>query len=269
MGCGSSVPDVIIPDPVEGQNNTFLCKSAGVFSGGNYEVFKDFDEDKKWLLIRREGSFWKGTSTYTVENFVRVEDSKKGVPLAIAEMQPLQVRFYDWWGRGLDSDMSDGYSPDEIGWDVEREYVQIQRTKWVAICLVVIRSAQTNVGTLTLRVKAKGHAKRKEIRELRRDPNTNQESWHTRTEHFKKLKRFCYRLNDANGVPIPLAMTGWINAPSTNTWESNLFHCETSGFFSQKAKITTGVGLPALNLLIAFLCSIEMSPSDIVNQIQW
>ena len=59
MGCGaSSVPAIILPDPVGGQENKFLCKKKNLLSS-DFEVFKDFDEKQKWLFIDKKGSIFK------------------------------------------------------------------------------------------------------------------------------------------------------------------------------------------------------------------
>lgn len=65
-------------------------------------------------------------------------------------------------------------------------------------------------------------------------------------------------------VEIPIVIVGSLSKSANHlTWESPLFRGEVEKGFSEKAVIETREGNPALNALIGFITTIELSPDDV------
>merc|ERR1712159_598934 len=89
-------------------------------ASSDYEVFADSDYTKKWLVIDKQGSFWKDKCHFVVENYVREPEDTgigSGECLAKCELDQLSsdnYKYYDYsWDEEHyfeDSDDSDGYS---------------------------------------------------------------------------------------------------------------------------------------------------------------
>ena len=53
MGCSSSLPSVVIPDPGPTEQCVFTVKSAGMFKGDDCFAYKgdSTDKDSKWMIL--------------------------------------------------------------------------------------------------------------------------------------------------------------------------------------------------------------------------
>jgi hypothetical protein len=132
MGCGTSVPKVIIPDPTPGQECKVLFKKTGTFARDQY-VYQDCDKEKKWLLMDKEGSLFSNP-TYVLENFVRNNPQKKneGVCLAAAKLEVTEAKTY---GFSVKED-SDESEPDSGEWgDGDATSVTV-KMKWKQVVKV-------------------------------------------------------------------------------------------------------------------------------------
>lgn len=69
-------------------------------------------------------------------------------------------------------------------------------------------------------------------------------------------------------MEIPIALLGSVSKPpESQAWESPLFRAEIRGRgFSERPVVTTREGNPAVNCLLGFVISMELSPEDIRNK---
>jgi len=265
MGCGSSVPDHIIENPQPGVEHKFLCKKKNIVSS-DFEVFKDFDEHQKWLFIDKKGSIFKDP-VYILENYVREEGKKFGQTLCSAKIGDAKVKIYGI-DTHEDSDDSDGYS-DSGGEDTD---VSVTKMKWAQTLKVKFFSdRERNNKIAEMKIKAKGKAKKIVTTVTSTDADGN-ESSSTRTDVQKKVKKLIYKFaceeTYNGGAKYEIHVKGKLNGKESHLeWVSPLFNGETKGFFNQKAKITTSFNDPGLGLLVGFLCTVELSPNDIANNV--
>ena len=87
MGCSSSLPSVVIPDPGPTEQCVFTVKSAGMFKGDDCFAYKgdSTDKDSKWMILDKSKpkddprvNIAAGQRLLELENFNRAEGSKKG-----------------------------------------------------------------------------------------------------------------------------------------------------------------------------------------------
>ena len=87
MGCSSSLPSVVIPDPGPTEQCVFTVKSAGMFKGDDCFAYKgdSTDKDSKWMILDKSKptgdprvNVAAGQRLLELENFNRAEGSKKG-----------------------------------------------------------------------------------------------------------------------------------------------------------------------------------------------
>jgi hypothetical protein len=275
MGCGGSkVPREILPDPTAGQENKFLCKKKSVF-GSDFEVFKDFDDKKKWLFIDKKGSIFKDP-VYILENYVREEGKKFGQTLCAAKIGDAKVKIYGADAHE-DSDASQDYSVSggedgEGGMSVDKSTV-VTNMKWAQTLKVKFYSdRERKVQIAEMKVKAKGKAKKKVTTVTVTDDEGNSSS-SEKTDIKKKVKKLIYKFQFEptveGGAQYDVVLKGSLNGKESGLeWQSPLFHATTRGGFNQKAEIVTSFSNPGLGLLVGFLCAVELAPQDIADNVK-
>ena len=87
MGCSSSLPSVVIPDPGPTEQCVFTVKSAGMFKGDDCFAYKgdSTDKDSKWMILDKSKptgdprvNVAAGQRLLELENFNRAEGAKRG-----------------------------------------------------------------------------------------------------------------------------------------------------------------------------------------------
>jgi len=271
MGCGPSAPpkpSVIIPDPIE--PSVFALKKATGL-GNDYEVRKDTESGDLWLYIRRFGSLFDEDATYVLENFQRPDNSNEGKILAVAKLDKFSVDDYRQYDSNVHDD-SDSSAGSEDSDDDGKENIE-QNAKWLykGTCKFY-KDKESTQAAATLRIKAKGIAKRK----LQFKDNEGKEE-KIKISRRVRVKKFVYKLEvdgaggegESNAVPVKL--TGRINHPTSDGlhWESPLFDANSSGFLSPTTivKTTDKTKDQGLSLLIGFVIARELEPNEVTKNV--
>lgn len=276
MGCcdsKSSVPEVIIPDPEPGEHCKVLFKKNGMLSR-DQNVFKDCDKSQKWLMMDKEGSFWKNP-TYVLENFVR-DGEGKGQVLCAAKLEVTEARTY---GRELheDSDSSSDDSTDDQG-TVD---ITVIKMKWAQKIKVKFYSDRDrNEKIAEIKVKAKGKAK-KTVTTVRRMVDDHDEEGNKTGEHEevsestdikKKCKKVKYVIEEMKGEDEPpkIKLDGKPNKSAYKLqWEGDVFQAEidSTGWGAQEIEVKTSWKNPGLGMLMGYIVAKEISPDDIKDRV--
>lgn len=115
-----------------------------------------------------------------------------------------------------------------------------------------------------LKVKAKGKAKKKVtlVRTEMEDGSVHEER---HTETSTKVKKFFYKLQMGDGTEIPIELNGnWNRGDGALQWTSPCFHATIGGFIKPEPQVQVVAGAhPTLWLLIAFVASVKLSPTDV------
>ena len=292
MGCCASVPgvpDVILPDPdkcdEQNQPIKFYCKPSGMLSS-NMTVLKGDKEGPVWLFLRKRGKMFKDDINIVLENFVRTdsENPEEGQALCVCKFDTLDSSAYKFYGGCFeafeDSDGSDGYSADEGDWSSGALDVQSGKFRFVTKSKFFSdRKHKDKVAEI--KVKAKGKVKRSVVWSKRDVTDANGAvtgfEWHGAQHREVKVKKLVYKLvtvDASSGVEqeVPVHLHGSLNsAASENKWESPMFNCKVKGgFFAADKPVITTNKAPnfshALALMVGYVCSIELSPSDVREQ---
>lgn len=275
MGCGSSsVPDVILPDPVPGQKCKVLFKKQGTFAKDQY-VYMDGDTDKKWLFMDKEGAFWSNP-TYVLENFVREEGSKKGEVLSVAKLEITEAITY---GRkeSVDSDSSSDDSTDDEG----EEMRVVAKMKWAQKIKVKFYSDRERTKKIAeVKVKAKGKAKKETTYTTRevedKDGEGNVTGTHEETSESskisKKVKKVKYVIEELEGEDeMPkINLKGKPNKSAYKLeWDGPVFQAEieSSNWGSTEIEVNTDFKNPALGMLMGYIIAKDISPDDIMDKV--
>lgn len=276
MGCcdsKSSVPDVIIPDPVPGESHKVLFKKNGMLSR-DQNVFQDGDKDKKWMMMDKEGGFWKGP-TYVLENFVR-DEKGLGQVLCSAKLDIVECHTY---GAKVsdDSDSSEEDSSDsESTVDVE-----VTKMKWAQKIKVNFYSDRERSDKIaTIKVKAKGKAKKtvvttttmKDTHDEEGNKTGEEEVVNTSVDIDKKVKKVKYVIEDMKGEDEcpKIKLKGKPNKDAYKLeWDGDVFQAEidSSGWGSQEIEVKTSWKNPALGMLMGYIIAKEISPDDIKDKV--
>jgi hypothetical protein len=277
MGCGTSVPKVIIPDPTPGQECKVLFKKTGTFSRDQY-VYQDMDKEKKWLLMDKEGSLFSNP-TYVLENFVRNNPNKKneGQCLCAAKLEVTDAKTYGFKARE-DSDSSE----DDSGEWGEEDTVTV-KMKWRQTVRVKFFSdRERNNHIATVKVKAKGKAKKtttvtkETVTSTDSDGNqTTQEVERVNIDIQKKCTKVKYTISEMKGEDekdVPkIHLHGKPNKSADKLrWESPVFTAEIDpkiGFSSDQIEVRTNWKNPALGMLMGYIIAKDISPDDIKDKV--
>jgi hypothetical protein len=266
MGCGSSsVPDVIIPDPKPGDKCKVLFKKTGMFAS-DQNVFQDCDTTKKWLMMDKEGSLFSNP-TYTLENFVREDGSKRGQPLCFAKLKITEAKTY---GRECHED-SDSSSADSTDGEVEET---VEKMKWAQAVKVEFFSDKTESEKIAvIKVKAKGKAKKTTTVTTTTDEEGNEQT-STTFDIDKKIKKVKYVITEMKGIDKadlpPITLEGKPNKSAYKLkWTGPVFQAEidSSGWTSQEIEVETDYSNPALGMLMGYVIAKEISPDDIMDKV--
>lgn len=174
--CGTIAPDVIIPDPENGQTHNVMFEKTGVFADDQY-VYQDGDKEKKWLFMDKKGGLFSNP-IYILENFVRDENGK-GEVLCAARVY---CKEFDRYKKGTKHDSDDSnYSDSTDG----RKIKYVTKAKWKQCYHVVFysdRGMQNQIGEI--KCKAKGKGKLTRIKRKDQDGNVTwrREVWRVRFE---------------------------------------------------------------------------------------
>lgn len=276
MGCcdsKSSVPDVIIPDPVAGETHKVLFKKNGMLSR-DQNVFQDCDKEKKWLMMDKEGGFWKGP-TYILENFVR-DEKGLGQVLCAAKLSICECRTY---GHKMSED-SDSSSDDSSDSQSVTD-IMVHKMKWAQKIKVKFYSDRDRTEQIAeVKVKAKGKAKKTTTTTRRmvddRDGEGNVTGQHEevneRVNVDKKVKKVKYVIEELKGEESapPIKLEGKPNKNAYKLkWTGPVFTAEidSSGWGSQEIEVTTSYQNPALGMLMGYIIAKEISPDDIKDNV--
>jgi len=279
MGCGTSVPKVIIPDPTPGQECKVLFKKTGMMSRDQY-VYQDLDKEKKWLLMDKEGSLFSNP-TYVLENFVRGKNPNKkneGECLCAAKLEVTEAKTY---GFEVHED-SDSSEADSGEW-VEEVEVEIAKMKWrQAIQVKFYKDRERNDMIAKVKVKAKGKAKRTTKKYTETVTSTDDQGNTTTSEVErvqvnidKKCTKVKYTITEMKGVEEkelpPIKMHGKPNGKAGKLkWESPVFTAEIDpkvGFSSDQIEVHTNWKDPALGMLMGYIIAKDISPDDIKDKV--
>jgi len=270
MGCSaSSIPNVIIPDPTEGQKCNVLFKKTGMFAR-DQNVFQDGDKDKKWLMMDKEGSLFSNP-TYTLENFVRRDGEKRGEVLVKAKLKVTECKSY---GHECHED-SDSSSEDS---DEEVE-VTVVKMKWAqAIKVKFYSDRDMNNEIAEIKVKAKGKAKKTTITTTVEDKDADGNVTGTHEDITydidKKIKKLKYVVTEMKGVEqedLPkIELHGKPNKSAYKLeWGGPIFQAaiDSNGWGSQEIYVKTGYKNPALGMLMGYIIAKEISPDDVLDKV--
>lgn len=274
MGCGASqVPDVIIPDPVAGQNCKVLFKQSGFLSRDQY-VYQDSDKTKKWLFMDKSGSIFENPK-YCLENFVRGShpsgDKSFGQELCCAKMDVTECRTY---GENAheDSDSSD----DEDFDDNTDSRSVVTKCKWAQAVKVKFYKDRAHTQTIAvLKVKAKGKGKSVATRTTTTSTDADgnqstQESVSVQKEvKCTKLKYTMSEMASWDSSTLPtITMSGKLNGSAKHLkWESPLFTAEldTKLFSSDSVEVKTTCA--GFGMLVGYIVAKDISPDDIKGRV--
>jgi len=277
MGCcdsKSSVPDVIIPDPEPGEKCKVLFKKNGMMSR-DQNVFKDCDKSQKWLMMDKEGSFWKNP-TYILENFVR-DDKGNGKVLCSAKLEVTAAKTYGHKEKA-DSDSSSEDSSDSQS-TVE---TVVTKMKWAQEIKVKFYSDRDRTDQIAeVKVKAKGKAKKtvvtttEEVEDKDEEGNVTgtHEEERVKTDIEKKVKKVKYVIKSIKGEEEPpkIKLKGKPNKSAYKLeWEGDVFQAEidSAGFFgSEEIEVKTSWKNPGLGMLMGYVIAKEISPDDIKDRV--
>jgi len=263
MGCGSSsVPDIIIPDPTPGQKCKVLFKKTG-FGSSDQNVFMDCDQTKKWIMMDDAGSLWLNTKTYTLENFVRTEGSKRGEVLCHAKLEITKSKTYGVDVHEDSDSSSDGDSTDD------GEEVEVLKMKWAqGIKVKFYKEKECKNHIATLKVKAKGKAKR-----ITTTTTDDEGTESVNYDVSKKVKKVKYVIDEMKGEDSPpkIILEGKPNKGAYKLkWTGDVFQAEvdSQGFFgSQEIEVKTDWKDPCLGMLMGYIIAKEISPDDIKDKV--
>lgn len=277
MGCcdsKSSVPDVILPDPEPGQKCHVLFKKTGMMSR-DQNVFMDCDKEKKWLLLDKEGGFWKGP-TYVLENFVRKEGESFGECLCAAKLDVTECHTY---GHKTSEDSD---SSEEDSSDTESTVdIVVTKMKWAQKIKVKFYSDRERTKQIAeIKVKAKGKAK-KTVTTVTRMVEDKDEEGNVTGEHEeqserqdieKKVKKVKYVIEELEGEDSPpkIELEGKPNKSAYKLkWEGDVFQAEidSTGWGSQTIEVKTSYKNPTLGMLMGYIIAKEISPDDIKDKV--
>lgn len=271
--CGSSVPDVIIPDPEPGQKCDVLFKKTGMLARDQY-VYQDKDKEKKWLLMDKEGGLFDNP-IFILENFVR-DDKGKGAVLCAAKLKVTDAKTYGREVEGGDSDSSEEDSSLEAG---EEKDVEVAKMKWAQAVKVTFYSTREMADgdeIAVVKVKAKGKAKKTvtTITSTSEDEEGNEvENVSTNVDILKKCKKVKYTITMMKGEESPpsIVLEG---KPDKNAeklkWVSDVFSAEIDqkfGFGSDQIEVFTEWKHPGLGMLMGYIIAKEISPDDIKDNV--
>jgi hypothetical protein len=278
MGCGTSVPKVIIPDPTPGQECKVLFKKTGMMSRDQY-VYQDMDKEKKWLLMDKEGSLFSNP-TYVLENFVRGKNPNKkdeGECLCAAKLEVTEAKTYGFETHE-DSDSSEAESGE---WGDEADVVVV-KMKWRQAVKVKFYSDRGRTDMIAeVKVKAKGKAKKttktwkETVSNTDADGNTTSEEVERQAVTIeKKCTKVKYTITEMKGeekeMP-PIKLLGKPNGKAGKLkWESPVFNAEIDpkiGFSSDQIEVHTNWKNPALGMLMGYIIAKDISPDDIKDKV--
>jgi hypothetical protein len=279
MGCGTSVPKVIIPDPTAGQECKVLFKKTGTFSRDQY-IYQDCDKEKKWLLMDKEGSLFSNP-TYVLENFVRNNPNKKneGQCLCTAKLEVTEAKTY---GFSVKED-SDESEADSGEWgDGDSQSVTV-KMKWKQVIKVKFYTDRERKEAIAdVKVKAKGKAKKTTTTRKETVTNTDAEGNQTTEEVErvsvdiqKKVTRVIYTITSMKGEEegkLPtITLQGKPNkAADKLRWESPVFTAEIDtkvGWGSDQIEVRTNWKNPTLGMLMGYIIAKDISPDDIKDKV--
>jgi len=278
MGCGTSVPKEIIPDPTPGQECKVLFKKTGMMSRDQY-VFQDLNKEKKWLLMDKEGSLFSNP-TYVLENFVRGKNPNKkneGECLCAAKLEVTDAKTYGFETHE-DSDSSEAESGE---WGDESDVVVVKMKWQQGIKVKFYRDRERTNLIAEVKVKAKGKAKKttKTTKETvtSTDDDGNSTSEEVEKEVVtieKKVTKVKYTITELKGeekeMP-PIKLVGKPNGKAGKLrWESPVFNAEIDpkvGFSSDQIEVHTSFKDPALGMLMGYIIAKDISPDDIKDRV--
>jgi len=278
MGCGTSVPKEIIPDPTPGQECKVLFKKTGMLSRDQY-VYKDMDKEKKWLLMDREGSLFTNP-TYVLENFVRGKNPDKkneGECLCAAKLEVTESKTYGFEAHE-DSDSSEADSGE---W-VEEVDVVVVKMKWRQTVRVKFYRDRKHTDQIAeVKVKAKGKAKKttvvtfESVTTVDADGNssTNQVE-RVAVNIEKKVTKVKYTITEMKGEEKEMPKIKLQGKPNGKEgklkWECPVFSAEIDpkiGFSSDQIEVVTNWKDPALGMLMGYIIAKDISPEDIKDKV--
>jgi len=278
MGCGSSVPKEILPDPTPGQDCKVLFKKTGMLSRDQY-VYQDLDKEKKWLLMDKEGSLFSNP-TYVLENFVRGKNPNKkneGECLCAAKLEVTEAKTYGFEAHE-DSDSSEADSGE---W-VEESQTVVEKMKWKqGIKVKFYRDRARNDLIAEVKVKAKGKAKKttKTTTETVTTTDSDGNESSNEVERIavtidKKVTKVKYTITELKGeekeMP-PIHLHGKPNGKAGKLkWEIDVFNAEIDpkgGFSSDQIEVHTKWKNPALGMLMGYIIAKDISPDDIKDKV--
>jgi hypothetical protein len=278
MGCGTSVPKEIIPDPTPGQECKVLFKKTGMMSRDQY-VFQDLNKEKKWLLMDKEGSLFSNP-VYVLENFVRGKNPNKkneGECLCSAKLEVTEAKTYGFETHE-DSDSSEAESGE---WGAEADVVVV-KMKWKqGIKVKFFRDRERTNLIAEVKVKAKGKAKKttkttmETVTTTDADGNSSSEQVERVAVNIeKKVTKVKYTITELKGeekeMP-PIKLVGKPNGKAGKLkWESPVFNAEIDpkvGFASDQIEVHTNFKDPALGMLMGYIIAKDISPDDIKDKV--
>jgi hypothetical protein len=278
MGCGTSVPKEIIPDPTPGQECKVLFKKTGMMSRDQY-VYQDMDKEKKWLLMDKEGSLFSNP-IYVLENFTRGKNPNKkneGECLCAAKLEVTDAKTYGFETHE-DSDSSEAESGE---WGEESD-VKVDKMKWrQGIKVKFYRDRERTDCIAVVKVKAKGKAKKttKTTKETVTKTDSDGNSSSEEVERVavtieKKVTKVKYTITEMKGeekeMP-PIKLAGKPNGKAGKLkWESPVFNAEIDpkgGFASDQIEVHTNWRDPALGMLMGYIIAKDISPDDIKDRV--
>jgi hypothetical protein len=278
MGCGTSVPKVIIPDPTPGQECKVLFKKTGTFSRDQY-VYQDCDKEKKWLLMDKEGSLFSNP-TYTLENFVRDNPNKKneGHCLCAAKLEVTEAKTYGFSVKE-DSDESEADSGEWGDGDSSSVTVKMKWKQVVKVKFFSDRERKEHIADV--KVKAKGKAKKtttttkETVTNTDADGNqTTQEVERVSVDIQKKVTRVIYTITEMKGEEGKMPTITLHGKPNKSAeklrWESPVFTAEIDqkiGWGSDQIEVHTNWKNPALGMLMGYIIAKDISPDDIKDKV--
>eukprot|EP01006_Ploeotia_vitrea_P016118 TRINITY_DN46612_c0_g1_i1.p1 TRINITY_DN46612_c0_g1~~TRINITY_DN46612_c0_g1_i1.p1 ORF type:complete len:283 (-),score=33.70 TRINITY_DN46612_c0_g1_i1:176-1024(-) len=281
MGCGGSVPKVIIPNPEPNTTHKALIKKKGV-TLRDYEVYKDFNTSQKWLFIRRHNNSPLLSTTrnfsYFLENFVRSQGNKEGECLISAKEEDTEIKI-DTVIAHEDSDSSSD-SADSVDWSgtqPQASFYYSTEMRWRKTLKTTIyadREQQKKIGRL--KIKGKGKAVKYFYED--EDDEGDVKKW---TNCIKQIKKMKYTLFYGNKEKregddhsdyeheIPIKLKGKFRYQKRKL-VSDMFTVTTKEGQKGGFKIKTEVHPcehPSLALLVSCLCA-EYGPSDILHGVK-
>jgi len=254
----SEVPDIIIPDPVDGKGYTVTLEKLGALVGDTYEIFTEHDgQHSKWLNIRRYRT--DAGADYRLENYVRKEGEDSGERLANAQADNFTSDMYKYKkpeqeSSGSEDNFSD--SPDDPG-----EFT-VHKAKWSVKNKVVIQDKEGNpVGEI--KCKAKGKLIRESIVRQHAPAEGEAEGrkyWETKYD--SRIKKIKYTIELNGQEPVSFKLKGSIRKKEPCVWECDAFKCSSSNPNSSAVETLEGHN-PATAMMMAFICTQVLCPGDI------